>query len=44
MGITSLSRWFNKLTKLEYYMRKVTGIIFILAGVYYIGIYVLKVF
>lgn len=43
-GATSLSRWFNKLTKLEYYMRKVTGIIFILAGAYYTGTYVLKVF
>jgi len=43
-GATSLNRWFNKLTKLEFYMRKVTGIIFILAGAYYIGTYVLKVF
>jgi cytochrome c biogenesis protein CcdA len=44
MGVSSLSRWFNKLTKLEYYMRKITGAIFVLVGVYYIGIYVLKLF
>ena len=35
-GVTSLSHWFNRLTKLEYYMRKATGIIFILVGVYYL--------
>jgi len=44
MGVSSLSRWFNKLTKLELYMRKITGAIFILVGAYYIGIYVLKLF
>ncbi len=43
-GITSLSHWFNKLTKLEFYMRKITGAIFILVGAYYIGFYVLKFF
>lgn len=43
MGVSSLSRWFNKLTKLEYYMRKTTGIIFILVGLYYIKIYLLKI-
>lgn len=34
MGVSSLSRWFNNLTKLEYYMRKATGIIFVLVGIY----------
>ena len=43
-GVTSLSRWFHKLTKLEYYMRKITGIVFILVGLYYAGIYLLKIF
>ena len=43
-GVTSLSHWFNKLTKLEYYMRIVTGVIFILIGIYYSGIYILKLF
>ena len=41
MGVTSLSHWFNKLTKLEYYMRKATGIIFILVGIYYLVSYVI---
>jgi len=43
-GVTSLSRWFNKLTKLEYYARKTTGIIFILVGIYYSGVYFFKLF
>jgi cytochrome c biogenesis protein CcdA len=43
-GVTTLSHWFHKLTKIELWMRKITGAIFILAGIYYIGIYVLKLF
>ena len=42
-GITSLSHWFNKLTQLELYMRKITGAIFILVGLYYVGIYLLSI-
>ncbi len=44
LGVTSLSHWFHRLTRLEYYMRKITGIIFILVGLYYAGIYLVKVF
>ena len=44
LGVTSMSHWFNKITKLEYYTRRITGVIFILAGVYYTGIYILKLF
>jgi len=44
MGVSSLSHWFNRLTKLEYYMRKATGGIFIIVGLYYTGIYFLKLF
>lgn len=44
LGVASLSRWFNRLTRIEYYMRRVTGIIFILAGLYYIKIYLLKIY
>jgi cytochrome c-type biogenesis protein len=36
LGVTSLSLLFNKLSKVEYYMRKATGIIFILVGAYYV--------
>jgi len=43
LGVTSLSRWFVRLKNLEYYMRRVTGGIFILVGVYYILAYILKV-
>ena len=39
LGITSMSHWFNKITKLEYCARRITGIIFILIGFYYIEIY-----
>ena len=44
LGVTSLSHWFRRLTKLEYYMRKITGIVFILIGLYYVGIYLVKIF
>jgi cytochrome c biogenesis protein CcdA len=44
LGVTSLKPWFNRMTKLEYYMRKITGIVFILVGLYYAGIYLLKIF
>ena len=39
LGVTSLNRWFNRLSRLEYYMRKITAIIFIIAGLYYILVY-----
>jgi cytochrome c-type biogenesis protein len=44
LSVKSLSLWFHRLTKLEYYMRKVTGVIFIAVGLYYIGVYWLKIF
>ncbi|MFH2145176.1 MAG: aromatic aminobenezylarsenical efflux permease ArsG family transporter [Candidatus Omnitrophota bacterium] len=44
LGVTSLSRWFNKITKLEHYTRRITGGIFILTGLYYAVIYILKAF
>lgn len=44
LGVTSLSHWFRRITKLELYMRKITGVIFILVGAYYTGIYILKIF
>ncbi|MDD5496623.1 MAG: sulfite exporter TauE/SafE family protein, partial [Candidatus Omnitrophica bacterium] len=43
LGVSSLSRWFNRVSRIEYYMRKITGIIFILSGLYYIRIYLLKI-
>ncbi len=42
LGLTSLSHWFHKLTRLEYYTRKITGAVFILVGLYYTGIYILR--
>ncbi|MHB8154627.1 MAG: aromatic aminobenezylarsenical efflux permease ArsG family transporter [Candidatus Omnitrophota bacterium] len=44
LGVTSLSHWFNRITKLEYYARRITGGIFIIVGLYYVGIYILKLF
>lgn len=44
LGVTSLSHWFNKITRLEYYTRKMTGIVFIIVGLYYTGIYILRLF
>lgn len=44
LGITSLSHWFQRITKIEYYTRRITGGIFILVGLYYAGVYILKLF
>jgi cytochrome c biogenesis protein CcdA len=43
-GVTSLSHWFHRMAKLEYYTKKITGVIFILVGIYYAGIYLVKIF
>ena len=44
LGVTSLSRWFHRIARLEYYTRKITGIVFILAGLYYTEIYIFRLF
>jgi len=44
LGVTSLSHWFHKITRIEYYTRKITGTVFILVGLYYTGIYILRLF
>ncbi|HDQ03874.1 MAG TPA: sulfite exporter TauE/SafE family protein [Deltaproteobacteria bacterium] len=44
LGVTSMSHWFRKITKIEYYTRRITGVIFILVGLYYSGIYIFKLF
>ncbi|MDD5217616.1 MAG: aromatic aminobenezylarsenical efflux permease ArsG family transporter [Candidatus Omnitrophica bacterium] len=44
LGITSLSHWFHRITVLESYMRKITGVVVVLAGAYYAAVYILKVF
>ncbi|MBU1122053.1 MAG: sulfite exporter TauE/SafE family protein [Candidatus Omnitrophica bacterium] len=42
LGVTSMSHWFHRITKLEWYTRRITGVIFIIVGLYYTGIYVLR--
>jgi len=44
LGVTSLSHWFHKITRLEYYARKITGAVFIIVGLYYTGIYIFRLF
>ncbi|MFA5039283.1 MAG: aromatic aminobenezylarsenical efflux permease ArsG family transporter [Candidatus Omnitrophota bacterium] len=44
LGVASMSRWFQRLTKIEYYTRRITGVVFILVGLYYAGIHVLAFF
>lgn len=44
LGVTSMSHWFHRITKIEFYTRRITGVIFILVGLYYSGIYILKLF
>jgi cytochrome c-type biogenesis protein len=43
LGAKSLDRWFQRLTKMEYYVRKTTAAIFILVGVYYVRTYLIGV-
>ncbi len=40
LGVHSMAHWFNQLAKIEIYMRKVTGVIFILVGGYYTWAYI----
>jgi len=42
LGVTSLNRLFNRITRIEYYTRKITGVVFIAIGVYYSWIYILN--
>ncbi|MFA5362157.1 MAG: aromatic aminobenezylarsenical efflux permease ArsG family transporter [Candidatus Omnitrophota bacterium] len=44
LGVVSLSHWFHTIARLEYYMRKITGVVFIIVGLYYTGVYILKLF
>lgn len=44
LGVTSLSHWFQKITKIESYTRRVTGVIFILVGCYYSLVYTFHLF
>jgi len=41
LGVHSMAHWFNKVARLEIYMRMVTGMIFILVGFYYTWNYLL---
>jgi len=40
-GVKSLSHWFKRISAAEVYMRKITGVIFIIAGVYYLQMYIM---
>jgi cytochrome c biogenesis protein CcdA len=40
-GVASLSRWFERIRKIEFYTRKITGVIFIIVGIYYIWAYII---
>ena len=42
-GATTLSHWFRKLTTFERYIRKATGVVFILIGIYYILSHVMHI-
>jgi len=44
LGVTTMSHWFHRITRVEYYTRRITGFIFILVGSYYAGIYILRLF
>ena len=39
LGVTSLSHWFRQLTRIELYTRRITGVVFVVAGFYYVWAY-----
>lgn len=41
MGVKSFSKWFHRITTFELYTRKITGIVFILVGIYFIWHYII---
>lgn len=41
MGVTSFSKWFHRATTFELYTRKVTGVVFILVGIYFIWFHII---
>ena len=36
LGVKAAGQWFNKLSRFELYARKITGVLFIMAGIYYV--------
>ena len=40
LGARSIGRAFNKLTQIELWARRITGVIFIVVGIYYLSVYV----
>lgn len=44
LGVISFSRWFKSLSTIELYTRRITGIIFVSVGIYYIWSYIIKSF
>lgn len=40
MGVTSFGKWFRRVTTIELYTKKITGIIFVLVGIYFIWTYI----
>ena len=40
-GVKSFSKWFHKTAKLELWTRRITGVIFILVGMYYLWAYII---
>lgn len=41
LGIHSTTKWFNRITKLESHMRKITGVIFIVVGIYFLWAHII---
>jgi cytochrome c biogenesis protein CcdA len=41
LGMKSVSEWFSRISGVEKYMRRITGVIFLAAGLYYIWTYLL---
>lgn len=44
LGSSYVDKFYNKIGRIEYYTKKITGVLFILAGVYYVLAYIFELF
>ncbi len=44
IGSTYLNKIYQKITKIEFWTKRITGVIFILAGIYYVLVYIFGIF
>jgi len=44
LGSQYMGKYFQRISRVEFYARRITGVVFILAGIYYVSAYIFKIF